>query len=650
MRLTKDRSTSRSSARNAGRLRTRWHSFHSLRANSLRRAARRIRAEEERLTGLPDTQLTAQSNEIRDRCLGARQPHAEFSITEFAPLVAEAVRRVHGFQLHEVQLHALCAGFQNSIVEMQTGEGKTIVSGAIAACKATVSPAVHVGTTNAYLAMRDQQEMAAVFELLGLSCGLLPEKTNPVATRDAYSANITYGPGYQYGFDYLRDQVKLRTDRQSRLGRATLASITGQDPVAGLMQPPEHHVALIDEADSVMIDEALTPLVISGAARRPEDPEPFEIARQQANDLEIDTDYTIDSSAKQIVIDERALEKCHAAIAEKRHLQLARPWSIYIRNALRAQQLLNRNVDYVVQEEEVCIVDQFTGRIFSDRTWQDGLHQAVEAKEQVTIRSADSPVARVTRQRYLQMYSELVGLTGTASGVAREFRSVFSVPVVVIPTNRPCIRRMLPTRFFANTDAKVAAVIADIQQRTKTGQPILVGTRTIRESLLLFDALREKGIHSVVLNGLQNEDEAQIVSASGHYGSLTIATNMAGRGTDIKPDQRALATGGLHVIGFSPNSSPRIDRQLAGRAARQGNPGSAQFFVAADDEIIATHAPELARQIVRSCGRQSETRRSFSHELLRLQQRIEATQYKVRQDMIRQDTWMDLVRSAIEKE
>jgi preprotein translocase subunit SecA len=307
-------------------------------------------------------------------------------------------------------------------------------------------------------------------------------------------------------------------------------------------------------------------------------------------------------------------------------------------------------VDYVVVEGEVRIVDQYTGRIFADRTWQDGLHQAVECKEGVEIKSAPPSVARITRQRYLQLYDQICGFTGTAAGARQEFRTVYGCPVVNVPTNLKCIRRNLPARFFADVSAKLQAIAQAVVANHQTGQPILIGTRTIRESFQIRDALQAKGLSPIVLNGVQDEEEAEIVAGAGRLGALTIATNMAGRGTDIKPDQRALAAGGLHVVGVSPNGSPRIDRQLIGRAARQGNPGSSQFFVAADDEVIATHSPALAKKITRSAAATGETKFNFSKELIQLQESIEAAQYRARQAMILQDQWMDQVRESIEKE
>ncbi len=609
---------------------------------------RRVRHAERRVASLSDTELLEQATEIREAANAKRQPDPSATVT-YAGLIAESVFRTFGFRLHGVQLRGMLAGGDGAIVEMQTGEGKTVVTGAMAALKSLASPSIHVATTNAYLAGRDLEELTPVFDRLGLSAGLLPDGNDLSAAQAAYKNVITYGPGYQFGFDYLRDQVVLRNNRQTDLGRKTLDAIRGHDIRNQLMQSPNHHAMIIDEADSVMVDEAVTPLVISGGARDTEDPTPFLLAKKIASKLVQDDDFTITLPDKKIEVSENASERCHEAIEGDRNLYLERPWRVYVSNALRAQHVLRRDIDYVVLEGEVQIVDQNTGRIFADRTWQDGLHQAVEAKEGVEVKSAAGSVAQITRQRYLQMYDQLAGLTGTATAVANEFQSVFGTRVTPIPTNLPCRRQLLPPRFFRDMTAKLAAVVADIRNRVKMGQPVLVGTRTIYESKQVADALVAAGIDAALLNGVQDQDEADIVAQAGQSGTITIATNMAGRGTDIKLDAAALEAGGLHVVGFSPNGSTRIDRQLVGRAARQGDPGSAQFFVSPEDELLATYAPKLGKRIANRAAVSGESRVSFAKEILMVQTEVEGKQFQVRQAMIRQDHWMDLVRKAIER-
>ena len=607
---------------------------------------RLIRESEAAHAKLTDAQLLDEADRLRELAASSADPSL---VPEFCGVVCEAVFRAKGFRLYDVQLQAIAAGAAGNVVEMQTGEGKTVVTGAIAAIKTLNSPSVHVSTTNTYLAERDLEELTTAFGLLGISSGLLPEESNENLSRSVYRNQVVYGPGYQYGFDYLRDQMYLRDNRQSALGTVTLNRIRGLDPFKKLIQPANHHVALIDEADSVMIDEAMTPLVISLPAKGFEDPAPYLIAQKIVSKYVEGVEYTIEFPSKKIEVTEDAQQLAHDEIARKRNLQLSRPWRIYITNAIRASRTFQRNVDYVVVDGEVQIVDQNTGRIMADRTWQDGLHQAVEAKENLPIQPGRESTTQITRQRYLQMYDQLAGLTGTAKSVTKEFESVYKCPVVEIPTNKKNQREILPPRFFASLESKLEAIAEEVDQRHTTGQPILVGTKTIEESLQINDALIARGLNPIVLNGVQDEEEADIVSAAGAMGAITIATNMAGRGTDIKLPPEALAAGGLHVIGISPNDSKRIDRQLVGRAARQGQPGSAQFFAAATDAIFVENESNLTRVIPRRADTNGEAG-NFSKELDSLQNTIEARNYKLRQDMILRDYWMDTVREAIEKD
>jgi preprotein translocase subunit SecA len=607
-----------------------------------------LRRAEAKATAFSDQELVDAADALRDQ--SHRDREGLNVQIQFGGLIASAVNRVFGFRMHDVQLQAMLAGSYGAIVEMQTGEGKTVVTGATAALASLTSPTVHVATTNGYLAGRDLEELAPVFEKLGLSCGILPDGNDVAATQAAYKKQVTYGPGYQFGFDYLRDQVFLRENRQSQLGIQTLNAIRGTDISKTLRQLPEHHTAIIDEADSVMIDEAVTPLVISGAARVDADPLPFNLAKRIAAEMTLDEDFTIELPDHKIEVNDKANQVCHQKIDGVKNLNLERPWRIYIRNALRALHVLRREVDYVVRDGEVQIVDQNTGRIFADRTWQDGLHQAVESKEGLTIKSSPPSVAQISRQRYLLMYDQLSGLTGTSASVVDEFRNIYKMKSVTIPTNLPSKRNNLTPRFFADVESKLDALALEVQHRHQTGQPILIGTRTIAQSIQVSDKLTAIGISAVVLNGIQDGEEADIVKGAGRSGAIMIATNMAGRGTDIKPDADAIAAGGLHVIGFSPNQSARIDRQLIGRAARQGQPGSSQFFIAATDEIIEHYSPALGKRMASRCKSSGESRVNFAKEIAALQKAIESKQYASRQAMMRRDVWMDSVRESIERE
>ncbi len=618
------------------------------RRSKIKRCVRSVRHYEHQAANFSDDTLRDRVKRVVERI--GKKPKDLALFCELVGYVAESVFRQFQFRLHDVQLQAILAGCGKTIVEMQTGEGKTVVTGSTAVVKALLGQQVHVATTNSYLAQRDLEELQPVFDFLEVESGLLPEGNSPQQARMAYTKQITYGPGYQFGFDYLRDQVHLRQNRQSRLGVKSFNAISGRDVTRDLMQLSERQSMLVDEADCVMIDEAVTPLVISGGARGVEDPVPFQLAMNIASKLTEEDDFTIKLPNRRIEISDDAMTRCHEQVSNRSDLQLQRPWRIYISNALRAEHVLCRDVDYVVRDDEVQIVDQYTGRIFSDRTWHDGLHQAVEAKEGCTIQSAPPSVARVTRQRYMLMYQQLAGLTGTATNVAHEFQKVYGTAVLPVPTNLPCKRKRLPARFFADGDAKLRAMAQVVLETHKTGQPILIGTRTIEESKQVFETLCQADLDPVVLNGVQDLDEAKIVSNAGQYRSITIATNMAGRGTDIKPDPKSMESGGLHVIGFSPNTSQRIDRQLVGRTARQGNPGTAQMFAAADDDFISDNDPGLAKRMMRNANDQGETRVDFSEQLLAAQSRNELRQAAHREELLQSDYWMDQVRESIDKE
>ena len=607
-----------------------------------------VRKAESGFAGISDKEIAERSDEIRGRNLETNGSELRSLRREYAGLIAESVYRAMGFRMFDVQVEAMGAACQNAIVEMQTGEGKTVVTGSIAALRTMEFPSVHVSTTNSYLADRDCDELSPVFEILGLSFGKLPSESDEAASRKTYKKQLVYGPGYQFGFDFLHDQMNLRKDRKQQTGSAVLQRIRGIDSSHKLIQPEHRHLSLIDEADSVMIDEAMTPLIISLPGQNIHDPVPYRLAREIVAGMADGPDYRIQLPEKSIEISDAASLRAHEKIAGQRNLFLARPWKAYLSNAIRAEKILKRDIDYVVVDEKIQLVDQNTGRIMDDRTWQAGLHQAIEVKENVPMQPARESTTQVTRQRYLQMYDSLAGLTGTAASVTEEFSKIYGCPVIVIPTNRPSKRRVERTRFFADAEAKFAAIADDVIARHATRQPVLVGTRTIQESIQINEVLMARGINAVILNGVQDGDEAEIVSKAGHAGAITIATNMAGRGTNIKPDKEALAAGGLHVAAVSPNESRRTDRQLIGRGARQGQPGSSQFFVAADDALLIDHQSPLSKQILRKAGKSGESA-DFSRELAALQKAIEHRNFKSRQQMILRDRWMDSVRESIEK-
>ena len=604
---------------------------------------------EHTLRDVPDAQL-------REKFLGLqreapsswRGAEADRTIAIAAALGSEAVQRVMGFRLHDVQIRGAIATSRGAIVEMQTGEGKTVVSGVAAVIRSAIDNTVHVATTNDYLAERDHETVAPVFELLGLTSAVLMLDVELNVTKRTYECDIVYGPGYLFGFDYLRDQLALRNAEDLTLGRDVLSHINGTN-IADMLLQHKHASIIVDEADSVLIDEAATPLILSGGEEENVDGQAFIHARRIAEELQEGTHFEIDRRHRTITIYESAVDYAHAALASIEKLKLSRPWSIYIKNALYANHLLSRNEHYVVQDGEVNLVDQLTGRIFDDRTLRDGLHQAVEAKEMLEITAPNHVQARITRQRFFQLYDTVCGMTGTAIGSENELRHFYDVPVMQLQPHRKSKRIELPTRFFAGWDEKLCAIVDDVKSRLSEGRPLLIGTRTIHESQLIADAFETEAIGCVVLNGIQDAEEAEIIAEAGKVGAVTIATNMAGRGTDIKLTEESRARGGLHVIGTQRHASHRVDRQLAGRAARQGDPGSCQFFVSADDELLRQYSPSLASQIASAC-RKSKSPPDFSLQIYRLQRRIEQNAFESRRMLVHQDNWMDAIRSSVAKD
>ena len=400
--MTTATSNQSASRRNRGRS---WFFQGSRRpatAESFRYFPKAIHESEDQNAALSDAQLLARATQLREQ---AAESYDDSLVIAYGGIVNEAIYRSHGFRLYDVQLMAVAAGADGNMVEMQTGEGKTVVTGAIAAINSLRYPSVHVATTNAYLAARDLESLQSTFERLGISYGLLPEENDESVSRDVYRRQIVYGPGYQYGFDYLRDQMNLRQNRQSKPGVATINRIRGIDPYEKLIQPADLHCALIDESDSVMIDEAMTPLIISLPSGKAIDPLPYMIARKITDSFEQNIHYTLDPKTKKIEIDEKANLKAHDEIAARKNLRLERPWRTYLNNSLRAKHVLQRDVDYVVVDGEVQIVDQYTRRILPDRTWQAGLHQAIEAKEGIELKAGRESTTQITRQRYLQTVS-----------------------------------------------------------------------------------------------------------------------------------------------------------------------------------------------------------------------------------------------------
>lgn len=599
---------------------------------------------------LNDAGLVAAADALRSRHRSSNtgvHPAAQASIClEGVALAGVAVQRVFGFEPHGVQLWGAMLVSIGRIAEMQTGEGKTIVAGMAAFVSSLSGQGVHVATTNSYLARRDYHELLPVFKLLNVSSGLLPEDANLAESQRAYSREITYGTGYQFGFDYLRDQLAIRDCSVDRLGDRTRSLLCGVAPEMPPVRQRGQVFAILDEIDSVLIDEAVTPLVLSGPADKSESPFAYHIARQAVEAMTEGRDYLIEATGR-VLFQRQVIEASFQKLQTHRHVKLARGWAIYLNNAFQALRNLERDVDYVIRDEDVCIVDQNTGRIFADRSWRDGLHQAVQAKEGVPIKPSESSLARITRQRYIQRYQRLGGLTGTAVGSEVEFRDFYQLEVTRVPPAQPCVRQELPTRYFNSQENKRRALVTEVQLRHRHGQPILIGTRTIQESLNISRELSVHGLKHSLLNGLQDQEEAEIVAGAGVSGRITIATNMAGRGTDIRLSGDAACQQGLHVIGTDRHESSRVDRQLMGRAARQGQPGSSQFFVSAEDQFLTEQAPRLSEQIEAAANQSGEAvHRRFDRAVADAQRRCEAAQLDQRRRLVMQDRWTNQIRES----
>jgi len=589
--------------------------------------------------------------ELREKERQESDPAARHRLREVAfALLREASRRTTGLLHYPEQLLAGLALVRGGIAEMATGEGKTLAISLPALVFSLAGRGVHVVTVNSYLARRDFEFTKPMFDLLGVSVGLLPEgrEGTPERKREAYACEITYGVGYEFGFDYMRDQLARMRHPQGGPGDELRDALLGRSPAAAPTCQRELAFAIVDEVDSVLIDEAGCPLLISESGPAEAASEAYHRARDLSRRLREGRHFLIDRHRRSVELTGEGRSEIHLESHRIPWDELRRPWETYLRNALKADHLFHRDDQYVVADGKVVIVDEFTGRRFADRTWREGLHQAVEAKEKVEIRAENASAASISRQRYFALYDTVCGLTGTASESAGEFWRFFRLPVVPIPLHRPCRREVLPDRVFNGHAAMDEAIAGDILRRHERGQPVLVGTRTIRDSERLSRKLSQRGIPHRVLSAKQDAEEDAIVATAGEAGSVLIATNMAGRGTHIALSKEAEAAGGLHVVAVEKNESARIDRQLVGRGARQGQPGSAQTFLSADDALLASFAPALAAKLR---AMPADARGELPGKLKRLfdeaQGKAERLRYEGRLRLAERDKWNEETRQAI---
>ncbi len=558
----------------------------------------RVNALEPKFEPFTDAELREHAHKLR---LRARQGDSLNSLLpEAFALVRESAKRTIGQRQFDVQVMGGIAIHNKCIAELETGEGKTLVATMPTFLNALPGKGVYVVTVNDYLAKRDADWMGEVYRHLGMTVGCIQTGQTDGSRRTAYNSDITYGTSKEMGFDFLRDELKRlqlgdthrKTFEQAFLGRGE--HMESETPVQRI-----HHFAVVDEADSILIDEARTPLII-GANNQPTNEESIAYygADQLAATLVRIKDYKYDPLERKAELTATGRRKVQSRAAHPSFVALTVD-SVYeyVERALRSQIAYLRDRDYVVHDGEVVIVDEFTGRMMPGRQWQDGLHQAIQAKEQIEITLETITAARVTVQDFFKRFHKLAGMTGTATSDSAELRRIYKVGVMKIPTNRTCARVWLPDRVFSTEEEKFRAVAAQVVEWNQHGAPVVIGTRSIEKSEKLSALLAESGIEHQVLNAKNHEVEAQIVAQAGQIGKVTVATNMAGRGTDIKLGEGVAALGGLHVIGTERHESRRIDRQLAGRSARQGDPGLCQFFVSLEDEIVEAFGEKPAARI-----------------------------------------------------
>ena len=557
------------------------------------RSMRKVQAQVKETASFEPALQKLDDAALRDHFQGLRPHFADgvhyAALPEAFACVREAIRRVSGMRAFDVQVMAGLVMARGHLAEMATGEGKTLVAALPASVLALAGKGVHLATVNAYLAERDFEIMRPGYEFLGLSVALLPERAPPDDKREAYAADVTYGTGYEFGFDYLRDQLAKLQQGRRPLGtrfREDLMPWSRQGGAAPAQRPLAY--AIVDEIDSVLIDEAVTPLILSRAQPPGENPQAWIYRRAHAFALKLEeeSDYTLDSELEKVSFLQEGLAKVYEDRPDVARGGLRRAWHEYIEQALRAIHFYQRDVQYLNRDDAVEIIDENTGRSFADRKWRGGLHQAVEAKEAVEVSHETDSDVTISRQRFYQLYPFLSGMTGTAQEAQGEFLRVYGLRVYPIPRNRPLQRLALPTRVFADRSAKYAAMVEAIAEAKAAGRPVLIGTRTVQQSDEVARALKAAGIRSILLNARQDAEEAEVVGRAGHPGRVTIATNMAGRGADIPLGEGVAEAGGLFVLGEERNESRRIDRQLEGRAGRQGEPGSAQFFLSMEDHLV----------------------------------------------------------------
>ncbi len=605
------------------------------------RRAERVLSLEKHFSEMTDAKLHKVADELREIFRRGRDNHSDLE-RAFAS-VREVADRQIGERPFPVQIAGAFALESGCIAEMATGEGKTLTATMPATVAGWRGRGCHVITVNDYLAQRDAEWMGRIYRFCGLSVAHIEQGTLAAGRRAAYLADITYCTNKEVTADFLRDRLVL--GRLRGLSSALLAKIsrTGWPVIERLVQRGLNF-AIVDEADSILVDEAITPLIISGPAPNPEQVEAFRQAADVATNLNSETDYRVDPRYREVELTDTGRARLAEVTGTLGDIwQGARRREEITTKALIAKELYSRDKQYVIDDGKVVIVDDFTGRLMWDRSWRDGLHQAVEAKEKLEVTPPKDTYARISFQRFFRLYRKLSGMTGTASEAAAEFWQIYHLPVVVIPTNRPCIRKNLPDIVLPTGTTKWKRILLEIRKVYEQGRPILVGTRSVRDSEYISELLEAENLNHQVLNAVRHREEAQIVAGAGQPGKITVATNMAGRGTDIKLGRGVAELGGLHVIASERNESGRIDRQLFGRCARQGDPGSAQAIVSLEDEFVSRYAKNIVAYLKK---RHSNTTDDISSKTTRAvfrlaQHRAEKLALRQRKSVMRTDHWLE---------
>ena len=587
----------------------------------------KINALEPEISGLSDARLRAKTDEFRLRL--TKGETLDDLLPEAFAVVRESAKRVMGLRHFDVQLMGGCILHRGKIAEMRTGEGKTLVATLPAYLNALEGKGVHVVTVNDYLARRDSEDMGRVYRFLGLSVGLITHEMDYPARKAAYAADITYGTNNEFGFDYLRDNMVISLDQ--------------------MVQRPLHY-AIVDEVDSILIDEARTPLIISGPGAQ--STSLYQVMADVAAKLKEGEDYTVDEKQKTVAPTETGIAKTEKLLGVSNMYdgENGVDYSHQLMAALKAKALMHRDRDYVVKDGEVIIVDEFTGRLMFGRRYSEGLHQAIEAKEHVKVERESQTLATITFQNYFRMYDKLSGMTGTAKTEEQEFQKIYGLDVVVVPTNKPNIRIDYPDVIYKTRRAKYRAVANAIEELHKKGRPVLVGTTSIQQSEELSELLKKRGIEHNVLNAKFHEKEAEIVADAGQMGAVTIATNMAGRGTDIVLGDGVAELGGLHIIGTERHESRRIDNQLRGRCARQGDPGSTRFYLSLEDDLMRLFGSDNISGIMDKLGMEEDEpieHKIVTRSIESAQKKVEARNFEIRKQVLEYDDVMNQQREVI---